>query len=110
MTVEIKSNQSNPLLHRKEINADISFTGTTPKRAEMKTEVAGKLGVDPGLCVIRGIRTKFGEKKASISIHSYEKMEKLKATEPNYILVREGLAEKKKKEKKVAAAKAKKKE
>lgn len=103
MTVDIKSNIENPMLGRKEVIADIAFKGPTAKRAELKTQIAGKIGANPELCILRKVTNRFGVNKVSVIMHVYEKAEKLKSVEPYYILVREGMAEKKKKEPKKKA-------
>ncbi|HIH23009.1 TPA: hypothetical protein HA238_04730 [Candidatus Micrarchaeota archaeon] len=111
MKVEITDTTENKLYERKEIKADVSFVGPTPKKAEIKTELAGKVGANPELCIIRKIKNEFGKQEVAVLMHSYESAETLKKNEPDFVLVREGLAQKKEKKKKVkkTAAPAKKK-
>ncbi|MEK6979074.1 MAG: hypothetical protein AABW86_02540 [Candidatus Micrarchaeota archaeon] len=106
MKVEITDTTENKLYERKEIKADVSFVGSTPKKAEIKAELAGKVGANPEVCVIRKIKNEFGKQEVAVLMHSYDNAETMKKNEPNFVLVREGLApkkEKKKKEKKTAA-------
>ncbi len=109
MDVEIKNKSDNKLFQRKEILAYAYFTGTTPKRAEIKADVANKVAANPDNCVVRSVENEFGMKRVKVSLHAYESLDTLKKFEPRYILVREGLEQKKaKKEKKKAAPAAKK--
>ena len=108
MSVNITNNNENKLLDRKEIEAEVSFDGPTPKRADLKQAVGVKLGANPELMVIRKSTSSFGKKMVKVLVHTYKTKETLMATEPVYIKVREGLTEKpakKKKEAKKAPAK-----
>jgi ribosomal protein S24E len=108
--VDILSKKDNKLFGRKEVSAKVSFTGPTPKRADIKKEVAGKLTANPDNCVLRDVEGEFGMKRVKVLLHAYDTPELLKKSEPRYILVREGMAqkaEKKKKEKNAAPAKKK---
>ncbi len=110
MDIEIKSKKDNKLFQRKEILAYAYFTGTTPKRAELKAEVANKAVANPDHCILRSVENEFGLKRVKVALHTYESVDALKKFEPRYILVREGLEQKKaKKAKKKAAAPAAKK-
>ncbi|MGV8085746.1 MAG: hypothetical protein ACP5N9_05855 [Candidatus Bilamarchaeum sp.] len=108
MSVNITKNNENKLLDRKEIEAEISFDGPTPKRGDLKQAVSGKIGANPELMVIRKSMSNFGKKTIKVVLHIYKAKEMLMKTEPVYIKVREGLMEKpakKKKEAKKAPAK-----
>ena len=110
MSVNITNNSENKLLDRKEIEAEISFDGPTPKRSDLKSAVGGKIGANPELMIIRKATSNFGRKTIKVLIHIYKTKETLMSTEPVYIKVREGLMEKpakKKKEAKKAPAKKK---
>jgi small subunit ribosomal protein S24e len=109
MDIEIKSKNDNKLFQRKEVLAYVYFTGTTPKRSELKAEVANKVVANPDNCVVRCVENEFGMKRVKVALHVYEDVNQLKKFEPRYVLVREGLEQKKqKKDKKKAAAPAKK--
>jgi ribosomal protein S24E len=109
MNVEITETRDNRLFARKEVEAEVRFDAATPKRAEIKETLCGKLGVNPELAVIRKIGTKFGQKKAHVLLHVYDDKAKLGKLEQHYVMVREGFAQKKEKKKKASAAKAAKK-
>ncbi|MEM2909296.1 MAG: hypothetical protein QW590_02615 [Candidatus Bilamarchaeaceae archaeon] len=107
MEIEIISKIDNKLLERKEITAVVSFDAATPTRKEIRESVATKLGLDPGLTVLRSTKPQFGAKKIDVVLHSYANLERLKEVEPGYIRRRDGIAppeEKKKEEKKGKAA------
>lgn len=95
MEIKIESQTENKLLGRKEIIALLSFTGPTPKRNEMKTAICTKIGVDPDLAVLREVESSFGVKQLRVRAHIYQNAEMLKRTEPQHILVRHGIVEKK---------------
>ncbi len=104
MDVEIISKKQNKLLDRTEIEAQIRYDGAMPNRKEIKEKVCTKLGFNPENSAIRKIDTGFALKRINALIHAYASKEKMMKTEPLYILVREGLAEKKKKEKRAKKA------
>ncbi|MEM3422450.1 MAG: hypothetical protein QXF35_03960 [Candidatus Bilamarchaeaceae archaeon] len=108
MNIENISKNENKLLERIEITATISYESVTPSRKEIKEAICTKNGINPENAVLREVKTTFGAKKADVLVHAYDSKEKMMKTEPLYILVREGLAEKKKKEKKKGKAAAKK--
>ena len=108
MDVNVISKNENKLFNRKEIKAKVAFPSSTPKRAELKAEVANKVVANPDFCVLRNVSNEFGTKSVTVLVHSYENKETMLKSEPKYILVREGAIpkpEKKKKEKKAAAKK-----
>jgi small subunit ribosomal protein S24e len=103
MNVDIVSTIDNKLLERREIRAEVSFDAATPKRAELKQAICGKVGANPELMVLREVSSKFGRKSVSVTAHLYPSKEVLMVTEPNHIKVREGLMAKPEKKKRAAA-------
>ncbi|MBD3209824.1 hypothetical protein GF318_00395 [Candidatus Micrarchaeota archaeon] len=108
MNVEIISKTENEVLERKEVNAEVGFTGPTPSRKELRDAVAGKIGANPELVILRDVRNAFGKQAVKIVAHAYSDMEKLRATEPEYMMKRykvgeEAKPEEKKEEKKKEA-------
>lgn len=96
----MKTNE-NRMFERKEIFANVSFEKSTPNKQDVKNAVCLKIGANPETAVIRKISSKFGSKNMGALLYVYSNKEAALATEPNYILVRNGMAEKKlKKEKK----------
>jgi len=108
MDVEVTNKTENKLFGRKEISARVGFTGPTPKRADIKAQVANKVAANPDNCVLRHVKSEFGVTTVKVILHTYEDKDTLMKNEPKYVLVREGFMpkpEKKKKEKKVTPRK-----
>ncbi len=108
MNVNLISTTENKLLERKEIEAEVSFDGPTPKRAEIKDAVCQKVAANPELVVLRKVSSSFGRKSVRVVAYAYSAKEKLDATEPIYIRVREGMMAKPEKKKAAPAPKKKK--
>jgi small subunit ribosomal protein S24e len=106
MKFEIVSQDENKLFDRKELKATFEFDGATPKRADIKVQLAGKIGAAPEQVVIRSITSQFGIRRINVLAHVYPSTDVAKKNEPYYILVREKLAEKKPKKQKKKATKA----
>ncbi len=101
MEVEVSEQKENKLLKRKEITAHVEHGGATPKIEDVRQALVEKLGVKPELLVVLKVAQEAGKKRVNVSARLYSKNEDMVRTEPNYILVRNKLAEKKpKKEKK----------
>jgi small subunit ribosomal protein S24e len=110
MNVNLLSTTENKLLERKEVEAEVSFSGATPKRTQLKEAVSQKIGANPDFVVLRRVSSAFGRCTVRVIIHSYTNKEALMRTEPTHIKVREGFMPKPEKKKAAPAAKAKKKE
>jgi len=104
MNVDIVSKTENKLLDRKEVEAEVTFEGATPKKADIKQTLGTKLAANPDLMVIRTISSRFGQGAVRVVAHVYKDKASLEATEPDYIKKREGIQTVK--EKKAAAKKA----
>jgi len=108
MNVNIISTTENKLLDRREIEAEITFDGPTPKRAELKQAIGGKAGLNPELMVLSRVSNTFGTHSVHVVVHAYADKDKLMSIEAYHLKVREGFAQKKEKKKVVAVPKAKK--
>jgi len=108
MNVEILSSKENQLLGRKEVEATVMFDSATPKRAELKQAIGGKIAANPDLMVIRKVTSHFGARSVKVLSYVYPSKEVLMSVEPKHVKIREGLMQKE--EKKKAPAPAKKKE
>ncbi len=73
MEIEIIKQKETPLLFRKRITAMVTFTGKTPSRTQLLKELAKKLKIKENLLIIRHIYTRYGEEKAKLIAHAYEK-------------------------------------
>lgn len=98
MEIDILEKKDNPLLRRTEIIADISFEAATPSRQVMKEAISKKLNASPELIIIRNIYPFFGDKKAEVVVHIYNKKEDVEKIESNVYIQR--MLGKKKEEKK----------
>ena len=85
MNVNLISNIENKLLERKEIQAEVSFDGATPKRAQLKEAVSHKVGANPELVVLRKVSSNFGRKTVTVTAHAYSTKESLMGTEPVFV-------------------------
>jgi small subunit ribosomal protein S24e len=110
MNVNLINTVENKLLERKEVMAEVSFDGATPKRAQLKEAICQKIAANPEFAVLRNVASSFGRKAVKVVLHAYSAKEKLMAVEPVHIKVREGLMPKPEKKKKAAPAPKKKKE
>jgi small subunit ribosomal protein S24e len=110
MNVNLISNVENKLLDRKEIKAEVSFDGATPKRAQLKEAVSHKVGANPDMVVLRKVSSSFGRKTVTVVAHAYPSKEILMSTEPVFVKVREGMMAKPEKKKKESAPAKKKKQ
>jgi small subunit ribosomal protein S24e len=110
MNVEILSSKENQLLSRKEVEATVSFDAATPKRAELKQAIGGKIAANPDFMVVRKVTSGFGSKSVKVIAYVYSSKESLMSIEPKHVKIREGFAQKEEKKKKAAPAAKKKKE
>ena len=107
MEIAINDKKENKSLGRTEITAGISFDKAMPSRKEIRTALCSAAGVAPELLVIVSMRGSFGTKKAVVTAHAYASKEAA-SVERNYLLVRDGLAQKEAKKKEAKKAPAKK--
>lgn len=96
MDLEIKKERDTPLLSRKRVTLIAEYEGATPKRIDMRKDVAKKLDVEEKLVILKHIYTKFGSQKAKIIAHIYNNEEDLKKIEDSSLLAKHGYAVKKK--------------
>ena len=108
MNVEILSSKENQLLGRKEVEASVLFDAATPKRAELKQAISGKIAANPDLMVIRKVASNFGARSVKVLSYVYSSKEALMSVEPKHVKIREGLMQKEEKKKVIAPAKKKK--
>ena len=102
MKVEIIEKSENPLFQRVEIKLKVDHAGEpTPKRLDVRAQVAAQLGVAEELVVIEKLAGAYGRQEASGIARAYSSKERLDALEPKYILVR-GLPKEAKPEEKPA--------
>ncbi len=108
MNVNLISTNENKLLERKEVVAEVTFEGPTPKRAELKGAVCQKVAANPDFAVVRLVESAYGRKAVRVTLYAYSTKEKLADVEPVHIKVREGVMAKPEKKKKAGPAPKKK--
>ena len=96
MKVDIVSKFENKVLDRIEVNFKADHDGEpTPSRDSIRTALASALGVPKERVVVDEMGSKYGIGSTEGYAKVYNDVEVAKKYEKNYILVRNGLAEKK---------------
>ncbi|MEW6222095.1 MAG: 30S ribosomal protein S24e [Candidatus Hadarchaeota archaeon] len=86
MKVEILSKVENPLLKRVELRFTVDHSGAaTPKRLEVRGELASQLGVPEDAVVIDKISSVHGEQTASGTARAYGSKEDMESMEREYL-------------------------
>lgn len=105
MEIEIEGRHKNNLLHREEINFEVLNVKKTPSRAELRTLLSGKLGVNEDLVIVDEIDHEFGSMHIVGFAKKYDSVEELKKIEPAHMRKRHGEVEVKAEAKPSAEAK-----
>ncbi|USN45117.1 MAG: 30S ribosomal protein S24e [Candidatus Woesearchaeota archaeon] len=98
MKVDVQKEYARPLLSRKEVEVKIFFDGATPKREEVREELAKLLKAAKELLIIKSIYNHFGEGSAEVTAFVYDNAEDMKVIEPKYVLKKHNLIAEEKKE------------
>jgi len=89
MKVEITEKVENPLLKRTEIKFKVDHSGSpTPKRLDVRAQLASQLGVPEERIVIDKLASMHGRQMASGIARVYASREVLEGLEPKYLLKR----------------------
>lgn len=89
MKVEVVDKVENPLLKRAEIKFKVDHAGApTPKRLEVRAQLAALLGVAEELLVIDKLASTHGHQVASGIARTYSSREQLEEIEPKHLLKR----------------------
>ena len=91
MEINITKDWDNPLLDRKEITFNISHTGATPSRDEIKNRLVAQLNSRHELVIIDKIRTEYGTQNTSGYAKIYSDVERANEIENKYVLKRNEL-------------------
>lgn len=95
MDLKILEERPNPLLQRTEYHFAVAHPASaTPKREEVRAELAKAAKVPKDRLVIERMRARFGTATTMGWAASYQSAEVLKRTVPDHIQVRNGLKEK----------------
>ncbi|HJO28304.1 MAG: hypothetical protein QGE96_02555 [Candidatus Poseidoniia archaeon] len=93
MELQIIQNTDNSLLGRQELQLRIAHdSAATPKRMEVRKEVAKQMKAKAELVIIDHLRNRYGRSETTGYAKVYADMPTLKATETRPILARHGLA------------------
>lgn len=89
MKIEIEGKKENPLLERTEINFRVEHGGTsTPTRDEIRTQLAGTLGVNKDVVILDRLKTEFGHQVSLGYAKVYDSIESAKKYERDHMLAR----------------------
>ena len=92
MKIEIEGKKENPLLERTEVNFSVEHEGaSTPIREEIRTQLAGKLGVNKDTIIIDRMNTEFGRQLTKGYAKVYDSVESAKKFEKEHLLARNKL-------------------
>ncbi len=92
MEVNIVERRDNPLLSREEVRLEIK-SESTPSRTEVRNYVSASLGADPSLTVVKKIWGRAGDRTFYAEVFIYKDERVMRAVEPKYILIRNGVME-----------------
>lgn len=110
MKLEVVSKNENKLMDRLEVSFKAEHVGEpTPNRDQVRTALANAMGVQKDRVVLSDMTSEYGKGASDGYAKVYTTADAAKKHEKNYLLVRNGLAEKKAKKAAPAAAAKKKK-
>jgi small subunit ribosomal protein S24e len=107
MEITIDGKKENKSLERNEVAFTIKFEKVIPSRKEVREELARMLSADAKLLVVDAMNGIYGAQAAKGTARTYKDAKRM-AVERRYLLVRNGLVEKKEKKKVEKKAPAKK--
>ncbi|GAD53651.1 SSU ribosomal protein S24e [Halarchaeum acidiphilum MH1-52-1] len=88
MEIEILSEEANPLLHRQEVQFEVTHEEATPSRLSVRDSLAATLDKDSDEVVVRSLDTKFGMRKTVGYAKVYESPEAALDVEQGHMLDR----------------------
>lgn len=99
MELKILEKRNNPLLHRVEVRFEVIHPKEkTPTRDDIRNMLAANLNADKKRVILDSMYTKFGTPRTTGYAKIYETVEHAMRIEPEYILLRNKLIEKKEEE------------
>ena len=99
MEIKIVDKKENPLLHRLEVKFVVSHPKSkTPSRDDVRNLIAANLSAEKNRVILDYMHTPFGANETSGYAKIYDSVENAKKIEPDYILLRNKLIEKKEEE------------
>lgn len=95
MEIRIVEERANPLLHRHEYRFEVAHPlAATPKREEVRAELAKLVRAPKDRVVVERMHARFGTAVSRGDANVYESLDALKRITREHILVRHGLKEK----------------
>jgi len=95
LEIKILEERNNPLLHRREFRFEIAHaTAATPKREEVRGELAKLVKAPKDRVIVERMRARFGTAVTRGDAHVYESADAVKQIVREHILVRHGMVEK----------------
>jgi small subunit ribosomal protein S24e len=88
MEIEILGQDDNPLLHRTEVEFEITHEDATPSRLSVRDSLAAKLDKDSEEVVVHELGTKFGMRTTVGRAKVYDSPEEAAEVEQDYMLDR----------------------
>ena len=88
MEINITKDWDNTLLDRKEITFNISHTGATPSRDEIKNKLVAQLNSRHELVIVDKIRTEYGTQNTTGYAKIYSDVDRANEIENKYVLER----------------------
>lgn len=82
MMLKIVHEKENVLLHRKEVEATVTFDKATPSNADVAKELAAKSGATEDVVVMKKIDGGFGNHTAKVKAYVYASAEHKAKVEP----------------------------
>jgi small subunit ribosomal protein S24e len=81
--MELKNIQKTekPLLSRTEISGELSYSGATPSKDDLKKKLVEQLKLDSDLVVVKEIMGLFGEQHAEFRAYQYKNKDNMKKLE-----------------------------
>ena len=99
MELKITEKRENPLLHRVEVNFEVVHPkDKTPTREDVRNILAANLNAEKNRVILDSLHPTFGATVTRGFAKIYESKEHALKTEPEYILLRNKLIEKKEEE------------
>ncbi len=96
MELKIVEKKENPLLHRVEIRFVVSHPkGKTPSREDVRSLISANLNADKNRVILDHMHTPFGSNETNGYAKIYESVDYAKRVEPDYLLLRNKIIEKK---------------
>ena len=88
MEIDIISEDENPMLHRTDVQFEMTHDEATPSRLSVRDSLAAKLNKDSTEVVIRSLDTKYGMRKTVGHAKVYETPEYAQDVEQDHMLER----------------------